>query len=68
MDYIELKCEITPYNEAIAQILISELGELGYDSFTENEDSVDAYITEDLFNIENSETLTSELAKMVSLP
>tara|TARA_R110001583_G_scaffold10417_11_gene47938 strand:+ start:2807 stop:3649 length:843 start_codon:yes stop_codon:yes gene_type:complete len=52
MDYIELKCEITPYNEAIAQILISELGELGYDSFTENEDSVDAYITEDLFDIE----------------
>jgi len=52
MDYIELKCEITPYNEAIAQILISELGELGYDSFTENEDSVDAFITEDLFDID----------------
>ncbi len=52
MDYIELKCEIIPYNEAVAQILIAELGELGYDSFTENDDSVDAYITEDLFNIE----------------
>ncbi|MDE5422798.1 50S ribosomal protein L11 methyltransferase [Ancylomarina sp. DW003] len=51
MDYIELKCEITPFNEAVAQILISELGELGYDSFTENEDSIDAYITEDLFDI-----------------
>jgi len=52
MDYIELKCEITPYNDAIAQILISELGELGYDSFTENEDSVDAFITENLFDID----------------
>lgn len=52
MDYIELKCEITPFNEAVAQILITELGELGYDSFTENDDSIDAYITEDLFNID----------------
>jgi len=52
MDYIELKCEITPFNEAVAQILITELGELGYDSFTENEDSVDAYITEDLFDMD----------------
>ena len=28
MDYIELKCEITPYNEAVAQILIAELESL----------------------------------------
>ncbi|MRT92620.1 50S ribosomal protein L11 methyltransferase [Ancylomarina sp. 16SWW S1-10-2] len=52
MNYIELKCEITPYNEDIAQIIISELGEIGYDSFTENEDSIDAYITEDLFDMD----------------
>ncbi|MFT5749554.1 MAG: ribosomal protein L11 methyltransferase [Ancylomarina sp.] len=58
MDYIELKCEITPYNDAIAQILISELGGLGYDSFTENEDSVDAFITENLFDIDQVKAIS----------
>lgn len=60
MDYIELKCEITPYNEAIAQILIAELGELGYDSFTENEDSIDAYITENLFDLEQVKSINMD--------
>lgn len=52
MDYIELKCEITPFNDAVAQILISELGEVGYESFTENEDSIRAYIAQDIFDID----------------
>jgi ribosomal protein L11 methyltransferase len=58
MDYIELKCEINPFNEAVAQILIAELGELGYDSFTENEDSIDAYITENLFDFEQVKAIS----------
>lgn len=50
MNYIELKCKITPYSEEIAEILIAELNELGFESFVESETGLLAYIQEDIFN------------------
>jgi len=52
MDYIELKCQIQPFSEEIAEILIAELGELDYESFTQSDDSVEAYIQAPLFDME----------------
>lgn len=52
MDYIELKCQIQPFTEEIADILIAELGELDYESFTQSDDAVEAYIQVPLFDME----------------
>eukprot|EP01029_Cantina_marsupialis_P024426 TRINITY_DN6288_c0_g1_i1.p2 TRINITY_DN6288_c0_g1~~TRINITY_DN6288_c0_g1_i1.p2 ORF type:complete len:300 (+),score=8.88 TRINITY_DN6288_c0_g1_i1:65-901(+) len=58
MDYIELKCQITPFSEDIAEILIAELGEIEYESFTQTEETVEAYIQEPLFDMKKVEELT----------
>jgi ribosomal protein L11 methyltransferase len=44
MDYIELTCKITPYDIEISEILTAQLGELGFESFIEQADSLQAYI------------------------
>lgn len=49
MDYIELKCSITVNNDEARNILIAELGELGYESFQDSDEGVNAYIPEDQF-------------------
>jgi ribosomal protein L11 methyltransferase len=51
MDYIELKCQIQPFSEEIAEIVIAELGELDYESFTQNDNAVEAYIQAPLFDM-----------------
>ncbi len=56
MNYIELNCQITPYNAEIAEILTAELSELGFESFVETETGLQAYIQEDIFK---EETLPS---------
>ncbi|WP_461642467.1 50S ribosomal protein L11 methyltransferase [Labilibaculum euxinus] len=58
MDYIELKCQIQPFSEEIAEILIAELGELDYESFTQSEDAVEAYIQAPLFDMNEVEQLS----------
>jgi len=52
MDYIELKCKIKPSSDEIAEILIAELSELEFESFTQNDNIVDAYIQAPLFDME----------------
>ncbi len=51
MDYIELRCE-KPQSEEQLEILIAELAELGFESFTEEEDHLLAYIPEKEFSDE----------------
>ncbi len=58
MNYIELQCEITPLSEEIAEILIAELSEIEFESFTQSENTVFAYIQEPLFCCENVKELT----------
>jgi ribosomal protein L11 methyltransferase len=57
MDYIELTCAIMPYNSEISEILVAGLGQLGFESFVEQNDSLQAYITENEFD----ETKVKEL-------
>jgi len=50
MNYIEVQFSITPYEEYISDVLAEELGEIGFDSFVPTEDSLSAYIVENLFD------------------
>lgn len=43
MSYTELKIQLTPYSEEIAEILIAQLAELGFESFMENPPELQAY-------------------------
>ena len=52
MNYYEVKFTYTSEieTEVINDVLASELGEIGFESFTEDEDGLKAYIAEDLFD------------------
>lgn len=52
MDYIELSFSINPFNEEIADIIIAELSEIDFESFTTDDEILKAYIQENLFDIE----------------
>lgn len=57
MEYIELTCKIEPINPG-CDILIAELGEIGYESFVETEEGVQAYIQSSLFSDEALKHIT----------
>ena len=60
MNYIEVNYKISPYSENIADAIISELGDIGYESFSYTDTGFNAYIQIDQFdilNIENLETV-----------
>ena len=44
MEYIRLNCHIQPDTEINREILVAELGNIGYESFTETDELVEAYI------------------------
>lgn len=44
MEYIKLNCSIQPDTEINREILVAELGNIGYESFTETDELVEAYI------------------------
>lgn len=62
MDYYELKFTYESPVEAtvISDILASKLGEIGFESFTENENGLLAYITDTLYNVEAVEDKLKE--------
>jgi ribosomal protein L11 methyltransferase len=62
MDYFELNIEITPYSETIAEILIAELSEIGFESFVDTSTGFQAYVAEKTFD---EESLSAVLAKII---
>ena len=50
MNYIEVTFDITPYEEAVADALISELGTIGYDGFSYTDQGFTAYIPAKEYN------------------
>ena len=62
MNYYELKFtyESPVETTVISDILASELGEIGFESFTENEDGLLAYIADTLYNVEAVEDKLKE--------
>ncbi len=53
MNYIEVKFQMSPYQEYISDLLIAELGEIGFESFAPTEDYLEAYILQDNFEESN---------------
>ena len=53
MNYYELKFTYESPIEAtiISDVLASELGEIGFESFTEDEDGLLAYVSDQLYNV-----------------
>lgn len=60
MNYIEVNFVIEPNEEYIADVLASELGEIGFDSFVPNELGLDAYILQHLFDESKLQQLLSD--------
>lgn len=52
MEYIKTTCLLQPDSEINREILVAELGHIGYESFTETDDAVDAFITSNNFSEE----------------
>lgn len=62
IDYIELNCFLTPFNEEISDIIISELCDIDFESFDTQSEYIKAYIPENKFNmtkIENNEIINN---------
>jgi len=60
MNYFEINFIINPFEEYISDVLISELGEIGFDSFVSTEVGVDAYALETAFDEAKLKTLLSD--------
>jgi ribosomal protein L11 methyltransferase len=56
MNYLEFKFKVSPL-VPYQEILMYELGEMGFESFTEESDGLNAYITEDAFSEESLKEL-----------
>jgi ribosomal protein L11 methyltransferase len=56
MEYTKLSCRITPDNEINRELAVAELGDLGFESFTETEEEVEAYIPSKDFSSELMES------------
>lgn len=54
MNYIEVKISIPEEKEAMSEILIAFMAEQGFESFSEEKGQLLAYITEDLYEPENT--------------
>ncbi|HET9570152.1 MAG TPA: 50S ribosomal protein L11 methyltransferase [Bacteroidales bacterium] len=52
MDYIEFHIKITPINTIINDLLAVDLAEIGFESFSETEDGMLAYVSSALYNKE----------------
>ena len=50
MNYIELKILLSPYSEILRDLLIADLGDIGYDSFVETDNGFQAYIPSDNYD------------------
>lgn len=50
MDYYKITIEITPFEEWLRDVLIAQLGEIGFDSFVETESGTEAFVPVNSFN------------------
>lgn len=62
MNYVEVKISITPFEEYVSDILAAQLGEIGFDSFVQGEESLTAYIAEDAFDCERLKELIADFS------
>ncbi|HBF88792.1 MAG TPA: 50S ribosomal protein L11 methyltransferase [Bacteroidales bacterium] len=62
MDYIELIVKYQTSSEVeISEVIVAKLGEIGYESFTEEENTIKAYIQSNDFSFENASITLSNI-------
>jgi ribosomal protein L11 methyltransferase len=61
MNYVEVNTTLEPY-APWNEILISRLAEIGFESFTETANTVQAYIQEDLYSKEATQSILEEIS------
>ena len=64
MRYFEVTCEIRPFSQEAADVLSANLAEIGFESFSETEDGLTAYIQQSVWN----ENLMREAIENFFLP
>jgi len=62
MDYFELKIQVNPPSQEVNEILIAQLAELGFESFTEDDNGLCAYIKAS----DNSDSLMEMVKELFS--
>jgi ribosomal protein L11 methyltransferase len=66
MAYIKVSFTLTPDNEAFRDILAAALGNVGFESFIDNGDVLEAYIQQDVFELDKLTALTFDSLFSVS--
>jgi ribosomal protein L11 methyltransferase len=64
MDYLEFKIKCA---EDFREILIAELAEIGFDSFLENDEGIDAYAVEDDFDREKFDEIIAQYQEIAQI-
>lgn len=67
MDFIQVDFNIVPFEEYISDILASELGEIGFDSFVMNKNVLEAFIPNDLFDANKIDEMLANFVFEVSI-
>lgn len=60
MDYIEVNFILEPFEEYISDVLASELGQIGFDSFVPTDEGMAAYILQSAFNEQELKDILSD--------
>jgi len=63
MDYIKTTINITPFEEWLRDVLMSQLAEIGFESFVETEFGIEAYIQVNLYNESQFEFVLSSFSE-----
>ena len=67
MNYLKINIEIKPFEEWVRDVLAAQLGEIGFESFTETETGLEAFIPENQFNETNLEEVLQPFRNEFSL-
>ncbi|MDD2595124.1 MAG: 50S ribosomal protein L11 methyltransferase [Bacteroidales bacterium] len=67
MDYIEVRLSIKPFSEENAEIVMAQIEELGFESFSVEEPLLKAYIRREQFSAPNLKTMLSVFSSISSI-
>jgi len=67
MDFIQANFYVIPFEEYISDILASELGEIGFVSFVSNNNVLEGYIPNELFDVNKIEEMLANFIFEVSI-
>lgn len=66
-NYREITLKVTPFSEVATDIMAALLAEIGYESFTPEEDGMKAYIKEELYDLEQVKGVLADFPMEVEI-